>query len=186
MHLNDFFRRVRANIKLLIMNPVLQRINFTRNESRVILFSIVLLLSGLLINYFKGNSAEYSGGKTFARTENTNNIPPEKNPGNPGSTLTSVEENTILENESAEDSLEAGNKINKSKKEDKLAGVQINLNTASKEQLKTLPGVGDSTAEKIIAYRENHGGFNKIEDLMKIKGIGKKKFGKLKPYITVN
>jgi len=49
-----------------------------------------------------------------------------------------------------------------------------------------LPGVGESTADKIILYRENHNGFRKIEDIMKIKGIGKKKFEKLKPYIKVD
>jgi competence protein ComEA len=48
-----------------------------------------------------------------------------------------------------------------------------------------LPGVGESTAEKIIKYRETHNGFKKIENIMKVKGIGKKKFDKLKEYIYV-
>jgi len=83
-----------------------------------------------------------------------------------------------------EDSLKSTDK-KKSKKEEKLKPKSININTATKEILITLPGVGESTAEKIIKYRETHNGFKKIENIMKVKGIGKKKFEKLKDYIYV-
>jgi len=61
----------------------------------------------------------------------------------------------------------------------------VNLNTASAEQLEALPGVGASTARRIIEYRQKNGSFKKIEELMNVKGIGEKSFLKLKPLITV-
>ena len=61
----------------------------------------------------------------------------------------------------------------------------VNLNSATVPQLETLPGIGRSTAEKIVEYRQKSGGFKKIEDLMNVKGIGEKSFLKLKPHITV-
>ena len=61
----------------------------------------------------------------------------------------------------------------------------INLNTATADQLETLPGIGQKTAERIIEYRTKSGGFKRIEDLMNVKGIGEKSFLKLKPLITV-
>jgi competence protein ComEA len=61
----------------------------------------------------------------------------------------------------------------------------INLNTASVAQLEALPGIGKSTAERIVEYREKSGGFKKVEDLMNVRGIGEKSFLKLKPLITV-
>ena len=61
----------------------------------------------------------------------------------------------------------------------------INLNTANVAQLETLPGIGKSTAERILEYREKSGGFKKIEDLMNVRGIGEKSFLKLKPLVTV-
>ena len=62
----------------------------------------------------------------------------------------------------------------------------ININTASEEELiENLNGVGPAMAKKIIEYRENNGGFSSIEELMNIKGIGEKKFEKLKGSVTV-
>ena len=61
----------------------------------------------------------------------------------------------------------------------------VNLNTATVAQLETLPGIGKSTAERILEYREKSGGFKKIEDLMNVRGIGEKSFIKLKPLVTV-
>jgi len=62
---------------------------------------------------------------------------------------------------------------------------KININTASADELMTLPGIGPSTAEKIISYREQNGEFKKIEDIMNVSGIGEGKFNKMKDYITV-
>lgn len=61
----------------------------------------------------------------------------------------------------------------------------VNLNTATKEELMTLKGIGESKAEDIIRYREKSGGFKKIEDIMKISGIKENGFQKIKDSITV-
>jgi competence protein ComEA len=61
----------------------------------------------------------------------------------------------------------------------------VNINTADSAGLQNLVGVGPSTAEKIIAYRNEFGRFNKPEDLMKVSGIGEKTFAKLKNSIYV-
>ncbi len=61
----------------------------------------------------------------------------------------------------------------------------ININTASKEELKSLPGIGDSIAGKIIKYREENGSFKKKDDIMKVSGIKDKLFSKIKDHITV-
>lgn len=60
----------------------------------------------------------------------------------------------------------------------------VNLNTATLDQLMTLPGVGQKTAERIIEYRTKSGGFKKIEELMNVKGIGEKSFLKLRPLVS--
>lgn len=61
----------------------------------------------------------------------------------------------------------------------------ININTASKEELMTLSGVGQSKAEDIIRYREENGGFKTIEEIMKVPGIKNAGFQKIKNRITV-
>ncbi len=62
---------------------------------------------------------------------------------------------------------------------------KININTASVEQLVELPGVGEATASKIVAFREQNGGFKTIDDLLNVKGIGERKYEKMKSLITV-
>ena len=64
-------------------------------------------------------------------------------------------------------------------------GGLINLNSATAEQLDSLPGIGPSTAQKIIAYRTEHGGFRRVDDLMEVPGIGPAKFEELKDLVTV-
>jgi competence protein ComEA len=61
----------------------------------------------------------------------------------------------------------------------------LNLNSATVEQLETLPGIGRKVAERILEYRTKSGGFKKIEELMNVKGIGEKSFLKIKPLVSV-
>ena len=61
----------------------------------------------------------------------------------------------------------------------------ININKATKEQLMTLPGIGESRAEAIIKYREDNGGFASKEDIMKVSGIKEAAFSKIEDFITV-
>lgn len=66
------------------------------------------------------------------------------------------------------------------------SGVQkINLNTASREELLTLPGIGEAKAAAVVAYREANGGFSSIEDIKNVEGIKEGVFQKIKELITV-
>ncbi len=62
---------------------------------------------------------------------------------------------------------------------------KININTAGQAELETLPRIGPKVAQRIIEYRAQNGGFKKVEDLMKVKGIGEKIFAQIKDQITV-
>lgn len=62
---------------------------------------------------------------------------------------------------------------------------KININTADETELDSLPGIGPARAADIIAYREEHGGFQSIEELKNISGIGDKTFENLKDLVTV-
>jgi comEA protein len=61
----------------------------------------------------------------------------------------------------------------------------ININTASQEELESLPGIGPTIARRIIDYRTQHGPFKKKEDLLKVKGIGPKTFADLQEKISL-
>lgn len=61
----------------------------------------------------------------------------------------------------------------------------VNLNTATVEQLLTLPGIGPSKAQAIVETRQKIGGFKKLEDLLRVKGIGRKTFKKLEPMLKL-
>jgi competence ComEA-like helix-hairpin-helix protein len=62
---------------------------------------------------------------------------------------------------------------------------KINLNTASRRELETLPGIGPAIAARIIQYRKKHGGFGSLKDLEKVKGIGEKRLEQIKDKITL-
>jgi len=62
---------------------------------------------------------------------------------------------------------------------------KININSATQEQLISLPGIGETIAQKIIAYRRDNGKFKSVYDLLSVSGIGDKKLNELLDYITV-
>lgn len=61
----------------------------------------------------------------------------------------------------------------------------VSLNEATLEELKMLPGIGNSYAQRIIEYRETNGGFKSVDDLVNVRGIGEKTLEKLKPFIKL-
>ncbi len=61
----------------------------------------------------------------------------------------------------------------------------VNLNTATEGELDTLPEVGPVTAASILAWRDQHGGFTSVDELLEVDGIGEVTLGKLAPYVTV-
>lgn len=64
--------------------------------------------------------------------------------------------------------------------------VTVYINTATKEELLTLPGIGPAYAERILALRTDQGSFSSIEDLLLVKGIGPSRLEKLRPHIGLN
>ena len=75
--------------------------------------------------------------------------------------------------------------LEKKQQEAAAADGLVDINTATKQQLCTLPGVGEGKADSIIAYRESNGGFSSIEEIMKVEGIKEGMFARIKDKICV-
>ena len=169
------------------MNNMMKYISFTKNETKVILFIVAVLVAGFSIKYYKQivNGAENepydftSSDTEFKRlSENAikNGSSKEKS-----DSLNNSDRELINSLQRKEDSLTSG--INSKKESGDIPGKIININTATRNELIDLPGIGESTADKIISYRDAKKGFRKIEELMNVSGIGKKKFEKIKSFI---
>ncbi len=65
------------------------------------------------------------------------------------------------------------------------AGDKVNINTASLQELQTLPRIGPQIAQRILDYRKENGNFKRVEDILKVRGVGEKVFEQLKDKITV-
>jgi competence protein ComEA len=65
------------------------------------------------------------------------------------------------------------------------SAARVDLNSASIEQLTTLPGIGPATAKAIVQFREKSGPFERVEDLLAIRGISRRRLERLRPLVTV-
>jgi comEA protein len=139
----------------------LKRLNeyfaFTKNEQKVFLFLSFIFLSGVAITVYKTYVVP-SPAQQFDYAVSDSIF---------------LERSRVLADDSLLSSAARG------------VIQKVNINSATKSELMSLPGIGEATAERIILYREEHGTFKKISDMKNVKGIGEKKFDNLKPYIEV-
>lgn len=151
---------------------------FGVSKSELAVSSIILLglFLGLVLknlNYDKENNnptadAIYKALDSLAESQKANYIG------------TDIKNNPSDENSRGNNTI----KNNSIPEKQKITSGKININTASKLELMNLPGVGESTAIKILEYR-THQKFYSPEDIMNIKGIGQKKYEKMQPFIEV-
>ena len=103
--------------------------------------------------------------------------------------IPSIEEEKSLGNQNNNNVNTVGKHINNGNNSNNNVSItknnKININTANVSELKQITGIGESTANKIIDYRQNVGKFKKIEDIKEVKGIGDSKFESLKNKITI-
>ena len=85
-----------------------------------------------------------------------------------------------------EDSFKGNSSQGNTEKKETIRNKKVNINKASQEELDSLPGIGPSTASKILEYRKQNGNFKNIEDIKEVSGIGESKFEKIREMITVN
>ena len=62
----------------------------------------------------------------------------------------------------------------------------VDLNTAASSALESVPGIGKSLSQRILAFRDKNGPFQNVDDLLKVQGVGEKSIQKLRPYLTVS
>lgn len=141
-------------------------LNLTRQEKLVIEFLVLFFLIGSGIRLYRERIRPQS---TPSRTE--------------------IQEFKALAQKSdsvyiAKHGKQSASKSKKIKREVKREG-KINLNRATKQELMSLPRIGTTIADSIIAYRTKHGGFKDIEELKKVKGIGTKTFEILKGEVSI-
>ncbi|MBZ0203182.1 MAG: helix-hairpin-helix domain-containing protein [Ignavibacteria bacterium] len=165
------------------MKGLINKTGLTKKELTVISFLLFTFAAGLIVKisgWQKPGDLDYSESdsrfegqlkKSFRELEQNK--------------VDSLKQQRLTELNLFTDSLNHSYEITDKKNSTKLPGGKININLALTGDLQLLPGIGTVMAERIIEYREKNGSFSKPEDLMKVKGIGEKKFEKIRDYLIV-
>jgi competence ComEA-like helix-hairpin-helix protein len=153
-------------------------VGFTETELKVTGFVMIALLAGLIIKFFNIEKTVY---KQYTYKTEDSIFYQAKSAAEP-------EEIKVV---STEDSVKvkvlglSESKFPVAKKKTVLTEKSLNLNSATKEDLMNLPGIGEKTSENIIEFRRINGRFKNINELMNVKGIQQAKFRKIEKYIFV-
>ena len=155
------------------------KIGFTETEIKVLLFLLALFLGGFTyIKIIKGGAeANY---KEFDYSKEESSLLKSEQGD-------SLEEASIPEDKESvrKQVLELKDKPYERVSKKEPAEKSINLNSATKEELMKISGIGDKTAENILAYRKKNDRFKTMDELMNVKGIGEAKFVKFKKYLFI-
>jgi comEA protein len=139
---------------------------FTPQESKAILFILVVLSAGAGVLNYKNHNPDFA---------------PELLEGDSKAARAGLQmiQSSILPKDTA-------NQTVNPEVQSERPNLKVNLNTASLEELERLPQVGPVLAKRIVDYRYQKGGFNSIEEITKVKGIGKKTYQAIKEYLFLN
>lgn len=166
------------------MLKLFREFGFTKGETVIMFFLVLAFLLGLAVKYFGfKKSIGYNYTKYDQKFESKL-----KSDFNELDTFSysDMEEAKVRKLKMVADSLVKDKKNMSSLKELSLSfDKKISINSGEVPDLMRLPGIGETIAERIIEYRELNKGFKKLEEIMNVKGIGRKKFEKIKDYIVV-
>ena len=163
------------------IKDISQKTGFTLLEIKVILFLVGIFVAGFLVKSFwiSGNenpvNYDYSAQDSLFLSINTVESGAETKLADKDKNVDYKQE--VLDFRKPE--------FNSGKSNVLPAEKSIDINKAGKNTFEELPGIGPKTADKIISYRKNINRFSKLEELMKVKGIGKTKFNKIKKYLYI-
>lgn len=155
---------------------IIKNLGFTSTEANVILFLLLVFTLGLGIKYYDSILIE---SKIYDYSKSDSLFKSRVKKGNSEITEKKVDNNYKLLDFSND---KIDSKVNNSVNSETL---RIDLNKADLSLLVKLPGVGVKTAEKILRYRSKNGSFKRVEELIKVKGIGNKKLEKIKKLVYV-
>jgi comEA protein len=140
-------------------------IGFTRTEAHVLLFLTATFVLGLGLKYTRG-------------------------PANPATTdlpSTSRSDSTFVARSAlANDPSRTPLRASTARAKTPPAAGSININASSKGELMQLPGIGPAYAERIVAFRAEHGPFRTLEEVQQVKGIGPRTFERIKPFLRLH
>ena len=165
-----------------MLERISKKIGLTRTELKIVLFIITVLIVGFVYKTFLDRKVEIpfksydyieEDQKFYGSTEDSTLLNPQK----------SDDKEVDYKQEVLDFNTQDFDKV---KKKTLPLENSLNINKANIEELVTLPGIGEKTAQNIIEYRKKNGGFRNIDQLLNVKGIGKSKLTKIKKYIFID
>lgn len=155
-----------------LLNDLNRNLGFTPQESRVVLFLVVTFLVGIGIKFVRSARTEkprFDYAASDSEFEARSRV-----------LRTMDSAGTVGERPDS-----AARAFRKTGPSGRLSLRSIDINSASKEELARLPGIGEATAARILAYREENGSFSTVGELINVRGIGRKKLDRIAPYCTL-
>ncbi|MGA2667569.1 MAG: helix-hairpin-helix domain-containing protein [Ignavibacteria bacterium] len=162
------------------MKEIFRKLGFTNLDLMLILFLLLTFAVGLVIKYSGWNNK-----KDFDYSVSDRNFEQSLTSSFSKLQLSSEKQERLKLLNSINDSLSKESDVSDNKTAGLSTGIKIDINLAYPADLELLPGIGKMTAERILEYREQNNGFTSIEEIMNVKGIGQKKFDRIKNFITV-
>jgi comEA protein len=169
-------------------------LSFTPQEIRALLFLLAALLIGSGITLYKRQNLDFAPELVFNRAS-SNSLEGERLSGQTAKDTSYRISESSLASPIQDLATQSPHPQNKSGSETSELGIssaqqgpskrKIDLNSASASELELLPHIGPVLSQRIVDYRKSNGDFQKIEDLMKVSGIGPKTFERIKDFVTV-